>query len=94
MARVMFRCVYGLDYEDFVQVCQEARNFRDYFRGTREDLLKECQTLKEASDSQDEAATGANRDVEKGGEDISQGQEDTRDRSQDDGHPNHTSANK
>ena len=45
MTRVMCRFTYGLTFEDFEIACKEARNFREYFLGDRDEFLEECVKL-------------------------------------------------
>ena len=43
MTRIMCHFATGLNFEDFTKARREARNFRDYFRGIREEHLKNFQ---------------------------------------------------
>lgn len=45
MTRVLCRFTCGLTFEDFKEARDEARNFRDYFLGVRNDLREECTSL-------------------------------------------------
>ncbi len=42
MTRVICLFACGLNFEDFKEARQQARNFRDYFSDVRDNLREEC----------------------------------------------------